>query len=251
MHDNAASRVSRRQLLTGAAGLLGLAVAPGVALLRPAPAAADSSAGADGADPEARWGLLVDGNRCAEGCEACVRACRDEHGWQPGERPERTPQWIRKLRVQRADGGERTLPLMCQHCSHPPCVHVCPTGASFQRADGIVLVDKHDCIGCRYCVVACPFQARFIPDRPTDPEASAYPRGKGAAESCTLCVHRIDRGELPACVERCAEAGNAALVFGDLNDPDSDIRRALARYGARALRPELGLEPGVRYHDPA
>ena len=98
---------------------------------------------------------------------------------------------------------------------------VCPTGASFKRADGIVLVDKHICIGCRYCMMACPYKARsFVHEDTTDQKPYA-PRGKGTVESCTLCVHRVDAGRIPACVEACSKDGNMAMVFGDLKDPYS------------------------------
>jgi [DsrC]-trisulfide reductase subunit O len=141
------------------------------------------------------------------------------------------------------------VPVMCQHCETPPCVDVCPTGASFKRPDGIVLVDKHICIGCRYCMMACPFKARsFIHEAiPDEAKRSWAPRGKGTVESCTLCVHRVDAGREPACVEACAATGNRAIIFGDLRDPESEISKAIAAYPSNALRADLGLNPGVRY----
>jgi molybdopterin-containing oxidoreductase family iron-sulfur binding subunit len=137
--------------------------------------------------------------------------------------------------------------MLCQHCAEPPCVDVCPTGASFKRADGIVLVDRHICIGCRYCMLACPYKARsFVHEEVTDQEPNA-PRGKGTVESCNLCAPRIDAGGIPACVEACARDGYGAMMFGDLNDPNSAIRRELAKYPAAQLRADLQLDPGVRY----
>jgi molybdopterin-containing oxidoreductase family iron-sulfur binding subunit len=140
---------------------------------------------------------------------------------------------------------------MCQHCAEPPCVDVCPTGASFKRADGIVLVDKHTCIGCRYCVMACPYKARsFVHENLTD-QKSTVPRGKGTVEGCTLCVHRIDKGEgTTACTQACQGAGHGAIVFGDLNDPASPVSKRLRALPSRALRADLGLDPGVRYVGP-
>jgi len=136
--------------------------------------------------------------------------------------------------------------VLCQHCAEPPCVDVCPTGASFKRADGVVLVDKHICIGCRYCMMACPFGARsFVHEDVTDQKPHA-PRGKGTVESCTLCVHRIDKGGQPACVEACAKEGGA-MIFGDLNDPQGALGKALARGLAARLRPDLALGQGVLY----
>ena len=124
---------------------------------------------------------------------------------------------------------------------------VCPTGASFKRADGIVLVDRHICIGCRYCMMACPYKARSLVHENVTEQKPDVPRGKGCVESCTLCVHRVDRGRVPACVEACAEAGHGALLFGDLNDPQSEISRRIASLATRQIRADLRLDPGVRY----
>ena len=174
-----------------------------------------------------------------------MQACRQEQGWNTsaGDGP-----WIRKIEATETQTGRSvSLPVMCQHCAKPPCVEVCPTGASLRRADGIVLVDRHRCIGCRYCVMACPFDARFFVDAETHDNRSYMPRGKGTAEGCTLCVHRLDAGHPPACVEACAGAGGA-MLFGDLHDPGSDISQALRARASTALRTELGLEPAIRYH---
>jgi molybdopterin-containing oxidoreductase family iron-sulfur binding subunit len=138
---------------------------------------------------------------------------------------------------------------MCQHCAEPPCVDVCPTGASFKRADGIVLVDKHTCIGCRYCMMACPYKARSFIHEALEDQKSHAPRGKGTVESCTMCVHRVDDGRQPACVEACNDTGGGAMLFGDLNDPDSEISQRVARYASQQIRADLGLDPGVRYQN--
>ena len=143
-------------------------------------------------------------------------------------------------------GVVRSAPVMCQHCEKPPCVDVCPTGASFKRADGLVLVDKHICIGCRYCMMACPFKARSFVHEEHDDQKAAAPRGKGTVEGCNMCVDRIDAGRQPACVERCAKEGGA-MIFGDLNNPESDIARALRKHPAAMLRADLDLQPGVHY----
>ncbi|RKZ37030.1 MAG: 4Fe-4S ferredoxin [Gammaproteobacteria bacterium] len=194
--------------------------------------------------------MLIDTEKCASGCDACVRACDEEHGIRGHGRPATDARWIRKVVLRDKTSGRRsTLPLMCQHCESPPCVDVCPTGASFRRADGIVLVDKHRCIGCRYCMMACPYKARsFIHEDLTDQRPHA-PRGKGTVESCTLCVHRVDddAGRTTACAEACTRDGNAAIVFGDLNNPTSPVARALAAGESTELRADLGLNTGVRY----
>ncbi|HSH29854.1 MAG TPA: 4Fe-4S dicluster domain-containing protein, partial [Thiohalobacter sp.] len=165
--------------------------------------------------------------------------------------PEQKAQWIRivELRDTRT-GYAHQLPLMCQHCKHPPCVDVCPTGASMKRADGIVLVDKHICIGCRYCMMACPYKARSFIHEDLQDQLVVAPRGKGTVESCTLCVHRVDRDgadAVPACAEACAAEGHDVILFGDLNDPNSEISRQLALHGATEIRADLGLDLGVRY----
>ena len=143
---------------------------------------------------------------------------------------------------------QASLPVMCQHCAEPPCVDVCPTGASFKRADGIVLVDRHTCIGCRYCMMACPYKARSFVHEPHTDQNPEVPRGQGCVESCTLCVHRIDAGQHnPACAEACTHAGHGAIVFGDLNDPNSEISRRAKTTATKQLRADLRLDLGVRY----
>ena len=235
----------RRRFLGGTtAAVAGLSIAPGVLLhevahARPADQAVTS---------EVRWGMLIDTGKCANDCTDCVTACNDEHRLEGFGRPETDAQWIRKVSLKdKQTGHTQTLPMLCQHCEHPPCVDVCPTGASFKRADGIVLVDKHICIGCRYCMMACPYKARsFIHETLQDQKPYA-PRGKGTVESCTFCVHRVDAGESPACVEACTAENHNAMVFGDLNDPASDISRQLEQHSSRQIRADLNLNTGVRY----
>ena len=237
-------RPARRRFLQGAAALAAATLAPGV-LLYQAGAAAK-------ADARVRWGLLIDSNALSESdIDACVSACQREHGWQHRPGSQTDAQWIRKLRLtDRQSGRVSFLPMMCQHCENPPCVDVCPTGASFKREDGIVLVNKHTCIGCRYCMMACPYKARsFIHENLSD-LLPAAPRGKGTVESCTLCVHRIDRdgkNAVPACAEAVNRDGHKPILFGDLNDPDSEIARRVREYGSTGLRTDLGTNPGVRY----
>jgi molybdopterin-containing oxidoreductase family iron-sulfur binding subunit len=239
---------ARRGFLQGAAATV-TTLAAGVSLY---------SVGADPADaaraPEekvtskVRWGLLIDASKCADGCSACVSACREENGWRDTGRPETDPQWIRQVTVRSpANGASFSLPMMCQHCADAPCVHVCPTGASFRRADGIVLVDKHTCIGCRYCMMACPYKARSFVHEPVEDQKPHAPRGKGTVEACTLCVHRVDEGRIPACVQACRETAGGAMLFGDLNDPSSEIARRVASHRTTRVRADLGTDPGVYY----
>jgi tetrathionate reductase subunit B len=235
--------VSRRQFM-GSAALAAVALSPGLRLVDLALARAPGEA----VDALHRWGLLIDTNKCAHGCDACVSACREENGIISHGRPETDAQWIRIVDVRdRQTGYVQSLPMMCQHCAEPPCVDVCPTGASFKRADGIVLVDKHACIGCRYCMMACPYKARSFVHEDTTGQNSHAPRGKGTVESCTLCVHRVDEGRIPACVEACSQDGGKAMMFGDLHDRGSDIARRLAAAPSTEIRADLHLNTGVRY----
>ena len=225
----------------------GLALAPGVTLLGPAANAKPIDQPVSG---KVRWGMLVDSNKCTSGCDACVQACNAEHGLgnETHSRPEQQTQYIRKVTLKHKEtGAEHSLPMMCQHCETPPCADVCPTGASFKRDDGIVLVDRHICIGCRYCMMACPYKARSFVHETLEDQSPYTPRGKGCVESCTLCAHRIDLGGVPACAEACGMEGNGAILFGDLNDPNSEIAKAVAEQASTEVRADLGLNTGVRY----
>ena len=239
----------RRRLLGGsAAAVAGLTLAPGLLLNT-----VQAKPVTDSVSSKNRWGLLIDTTKCADGCSDCVTACNDEHGLREvdhglskSKSEAITSQWIRNVTLKNKSTGHTVnMPVMCQHCENPPCVDVCPTGASFKREDGIVLVDKHICIGCRYCMMACPYKARnFIHEALTDQLAVA-PRGKGTVESCTLCVHKIDNGDgTTACADACK---HGAITFGDLNDKNSLLSKKLEMSGGRQLRAELGLNTGVRY----
>ena len=235
---------SRRAVLKKSAILLA-GLASGVKLVDLAMAATKLEA----TDQLVRWGMLVDVTRCADGCTDCVDACNTEHGLNGKGRPLTDAQYIRVVKLKdKSTGHTSSLPVMCQHCETAPCVDVCPTGASFRREDGVVLVDKHTCIGCRYCMLACPYKARsFIHENLTD-QAPTTPRGKGTVESCNFCTHRVDRGITPACVEACTDKGHKALVFGDLNDPESELYRQLREKPSAQIRADLNLNTGVRYH---
>ena len=143
---------------------------------------------------------------------------------------------------------QKLFPLLCNHCDSPPCVRVCPTKATFKRADGIVMQDMHRCIGCRFCMAACPYGSRsfnWVDPRPyiqkRNPE---YPtRTMGVVEKCTFCTERLAKGLEPACVE----SSNGAMVFGNLNDPDSEVRKILNTNFSLQRKPELGTMPSVFY----
>lgn len=193
------------------------------------------------------WVMVIDLRKCI-GCQACVVACKSENNVPIGVY--RT--WVEVLEVGEFahdpdgdgtvlldDGGTYepnvkrfSLPRLCNHCDDPPCVEVCPVQATFKRADGLVLIDYAKCIGCGYCINACPYDARFFnPVQQT-------------ADKCTFCVHRLDRGLLPACVTSCVAR---ARVFGDLNDPDSEVAQLLAQYPTESLNASLGTRPQVFY----
>jgi tetrathionate reductase subunit B len=175
-----------------------------------------------------RYAMSIDLNRCI-GCQACMVACKAEN---------EVPLGSFRLRMRETVVG--TFPNLqgefrleqCFHCENSPCVPVCPTGATYKTADGIVLVDPEKCIGCKACVTACPYKMRFIhPD--------------GYASKCTFCDHRVAQGQVPACVETCP---SGARAFGDLNQPDSPVRLALAHASrSEVLKPETGANPKLFY----
>jgi len=238
--------INRRDFIAlGGAVIAGTAIAPGLRLIELAQARSPEEA----ASAAHRWGLLIDTSKCQDGCTACVDACHTENGITSHNRPATDAQWIRKVTIKdKQTGYVQTLPVMCQHCEHPPCVDVCPTGASFKRIDGIVLVDRHICIGCRYCMMACPYKARSFVHEVTTGQKAHNPRGKGCVESCTLCVHKVDRGDgTTACAEACKKEGHQAILFGDLKDPNSEISKRIASQPSQQLRADLKLNNGVRY----
>ena len=203
-----------------------------------------------------RYGLVIDLSRCI-GCNACSVACKAENFTPPGV------MWSKVTSSETGSYPNVKLthqPLQCQHCANAPCVKVCPVGATTKRADGIVLVDYNKCIGCRYCIVACPYGARtFVPSIglyypgqgatpyetfvPSGPKM-AQPHRAGAVEKCTLCVQRVDQGEDPACVQTCPAH---ARYFGDLSDPNSMVSNLIAKKGGFQLLPELGTDPSIYY----
>jgi len=242
--DNSTNKIDqyRRNFVAGSvAAVAGLTIAPGVILQTVQAKPLDQPV-----SNKNRWGLLIDTTKCADGCSDCVTACNTEHGLHEIHGPATGSQWIRQVRLKNKSTGHTVnLPMMCQHCEKPPCVDVCPTGASFKREDGIVLVDNHICIGCRYCMMACPYKARNFVHETLHDQLPVAPRGKGTVEACTLCVHKVDRGDgTTACAEACT---SGAILFGDLNDKSSEISQRLAKHGGRQLRAELSLNPGVRY----
>jgi tetrathionate reductase subunit B len=179
------------------------------------------------------WGMLVDVRRCI-GCQACTVACIQENAVPEGSYRTIVSTYSVELTDAAQPAGTYVLPRLCNHCDNPPCVPVCPVSATFKRADGVVLVDADRCVGCGYCVQACPYDARFIN------------HDTGKADKCTFCAHRVEAGLMPACVETCV---GGARIFGDLNDPAGELRRRLDAAGTqlKVLKPEQRTAPQVFY----
>lgn len=214
------------------------------------------------APPARRWAMVIDARKCLKekGCDRCIQACHRVHNVPDFPNRAHEIKWIWKEPFQEAFVSERgpyvnevfrdqPFLVFCNHCDNPPCVRVCPTRATWKREDGIVMMDWHRCIGCRYCVAACPYGSRsfnWVDPRPRIAEITPdYPtRTKGVVEKCTLCEERLAEGKPPACVEACPEK---ALVFGDVNDPSSEVRGLLEANFTIRRKPELGTEPEIYY----
>ncbi len=199
-----------------------------------------------------KWGMIIDLNKCRSDCTACLKACRHENNVAFHEDERWDIHWIRKVKVEGKIGTqstEKSVILVCNHCENPPCAQVCPVQATYKRDDGIVIVDHHRCIGCRYCMIACPYNARYFNFKDSEHWANQDrpKRSHGVAESCHLCAHRLDVGKPPACVEACANSGEAALFVGDMNDPQSDVSELLASNAVKRMKEDIGTEPKVHY----
>ena len=178
-----------------------------------------------------RYAIVLDTRRCID-CKACTVACKAENDVPVGRDNYRN--WVdeEKLRGTYPNLGQSFTPSQCQHCANPPCAHVCPTGATVVNPDGIVHVEADKCIGCKYCQTACPYNARY------------YNEVIAAVDKCTFCAHRVDIGRLPACVETCP---TKVRVFGDINDPESEVAHLLAKYPSRVLKAAQGTKPHLFY----
>ena len=198
-----------------------------------------------------RWGMVLDLTRCI-GCNACTVACKIENG---------TPDdhyWCRVYTEETGTFPEvktTYVPALCNHCADAPCVAVCPTGASYQRDDGIVLIDPDKCIGCRACMTACPYAARFylrkgVLEAGYHGELTDFEEKKwelfqeGTVTKCTFCAHRVDEGLEPACVITCP---TDARIFGDLDDPESKPSKLIRERNGQQPLADLGTNPSVYY----
>lgn len=200
---------------------------------------------------EHRWTYVIDISKCI-GCGACVRACKRENNvpdkvfrtWVERyvltdegvyiDSPNGALEGFEEVNAEIRESALRTyfVPKMCNHCVDPPCVQVCPVGATYKDPEGFVLIDHEHCIGCAYCVQACPYAARFI-----NPEIKK-------SDKCTWCYHRVKNGRLPACVEACP---NRARLFGDMMDPESEVAKIFKEDKWMVLQPEMHTQPYCFY----
>jgi len=210
------------------------------------------------------WAMVIDVSkfRSDEDYQKCIDACHRVHNVPDIKNPKEEVKWIWKETFEHTFHGmehaympegieKRNFLLLCNHCENPPCVRACPTKATFKRkSDGIVMQDMHRCIGCRFCMAACPFGARSFNWRDPRPfikeENKRFPtRTKGVVEKCTFCYERLAEGLEPACVE--AAKDTKALIFGDLSDPNSEVRQVLRTHYTIRRKAELGTSPSVYY----
>ena len=214
-------------------------------------------------EDQRRWVMVIDTRKCV-GCHACTVSCVAENKLPPGV--------VYRPVLEQEIGtypnvAKRFIPRPCMQCDNPPCVNVCPVNATWKRPDGIVAIDYEQCIGCRYCITACPYSARtfdvgytYTEDTPQQQPyellanfeyGQEWNRAAGVEESpvgnvrkCHFCLHRLEQGQLPSCVTTCIGVAN---YFGDLNDPDSVVSQMAAQPNAMVLKEELGTKPKVKY----
>ncbi|NAY90055.1 MAG: 4Fe-4S dicluster domain-containing protein [Desulfurococcales archaeon] len=189
-----------------------------------------------------RYAMVIDLSKCV-GCNACVEACKIEHGTGFG---------VKYTRIEEVELGsfpdvkKAYVPLQCMHCEDPECLKVCATGATYKAEGGAVLIDQDKCSGCKYCMVACPYGARFFYEDKARPKdllrMDSEEERKGAVEKCDLCIDRLRVGREPACVEVCP---TRARIFGDADDEKSEVHELISSGRAKALKPEH--KPSIYY----
>jgi tetrathionate reductase subunit B len=175
-----------------------------------------------------KWAMVIDSTKCVH-CHACTLACQNQNSLAPTENFNRLE--------EREQGifpnySKRIIPVQCQHCDNPPCVSVCPVGASYKRKDGVVMVNFETCIGCKYCILACPYSVRVVNT------------AEGYVHKCTFCIEFVEQGQKPACVTTCPMG---VRTFGDLNDPDDPLRKLIAGKKMVLLLKEMNTGPSIYY----
>lgn len=231
MTDKHKAPSSRRKFVkTFAAGVAAVSAASAATVLS-APSAEANNQPDKKTRRKVQYGMVIDVRRCI-GCHSCTVACKAEFDVPLGE----NRAWVEYVeKGVYPNVGKSFLPRLCNHCSVPPCVDVCPTDATYKREeDGVVVIDSGVCIGCKYCIQACPYDARFF-----NPVT-------GFADKCDFCMHRISQGLVPSCVNTCI---GGARIFGDVSDLDSNISKLLAKHRVSVLRGEMGTLPNVYYID--
>jgi len=209
-----------------------------------------------------RYAMVVDLRKCLEKgqCTKCLDACHTAHNVPDMGNKKDEVKWIWREDFEHVFHDQenhylndnlkgKKIPVLCNHCDNPPCVKVCPTQATWKREDGIVMMDWHRCIGCRYCVAACPYGSRSFNWKDPRPYIKKitpeFPtRTKGVVEKCTFCDERLAKGQMPSCTEACTDK---ALIFGDLNDSHSEIREILKENFSIRRKPGLGTNPEIYY----
>ena len=262
--------VKRRDFLKMAgAAAAGVAAPPAAEILLGGSSGAKASAEAETKvlNKGKRWAMVVDMRKLTEeDAHAAVEACHREHNVPDIRRPDGSVntkeeiKWIwtdefhyvfpdQAGEFQTELAEEKDFLVLCNHCTNPPCVRVCPTQATFKRPDGIVVMDMHRCIGCRFCMAGCPYGSRSFnwgDPRPWIRELNyEYPtRMKGVVEKCNFCAERLAKGLYPACVEA---VKSGALAFGDLDSPDSEVRELIRKHHTIRRKPSLGTGPNIYY----
>lgn len=215
-------KLSRRAFLRYAAGTGAAAVVGGTGLVA---LRGTDTVSARSDEQTAQYALIIDTTKCV-GCGACVEACHIRNNLSEDH------SYIHILAKQDGD-RQWFLPVQCQHCADAPCASVCPTHATYRHESGVVLINEKLCVGCKYCEVACPYQARIFDEE------------RGVADKCWLCLDYAQAGRNPACVDACVLG---ARLFGRLDDPNSEVAQLIASGRAKPLHPEFGTHPGVLHY---